>query len=119
TGFTGSVDSLAFCPAGDRVVTGGDEGALRFWDARSGRLMGKLMLIPNERAGTQACGWIAFTPEGYYDGSPGTEHLVRWRVGEHLEPASAWESVFHQPERVRRSLFGLVASSNTPEDQGD
>ena len=45
-----------------------------------------------------------FTPEGYYDGSPGAERFIRWRTGDRLLAAAAFAGRFHRPDRVLAAL---------------
>ncbi len=56
--------------------------------------------------GSQITDWIAYTPDGYYDGSPGAAKFIRWRVGDQLYPAAKFETQFHRPDLVRKALQG-------------
>ena len=71
------------------------------WDAASGRLLVTMIILPAGKAGQAATEWIAFTPEGYYSGSPGAALYIRWRVGDKLLPAESYAREFNRPERIR------------------
>ncbi len=49
--------------------------------------------------------WLAFTPDGWWTGSPGVANLLRWETSEGVvgEPAT---SRMHSPEKVREALVG-------------
>ena len=47
--------------------------------------------------------WLAYTPEGYYDGSPGVERFLAWRVGDELLTPRALAPLDH-PDRVAAAL---------------
>jgi WD40 repeat protein len=97
------VYGIAFTPDGRRVVSGGD-GALRVWDREQGALLVTLWDTPPTEASPQG-EWVTWTPEGYYDCSPGGEvHLrVRDSAGG-LHPAGEYAYLFHDPERVQEAL---------------
>jgi WD40 repeat protein len=100
-------ESQAACSADGRIVaSGGALDLVRLWDAAAGHLL--LTLHPLPRTGHSAGPgeWIAVTSEGYYTGSPGAGHFVRWRTGAGTAPLSAYESAFHRPELVQRALSG-------------
>ena len=72
--------------------------SLRIYETVSGRLL-KTILVLQTRAGDKpVSAWIAFTPEGYYTGSPEADRLIRWRVGEKLFPAEKFAERFHRPQ---------------------
>jgi WD40 repeat protein len=56
TGHKDSIESVAFSPRGDRILSGADD--VRLWDAASGK---QLQRIVAHKGGTQA---VAFTPDG-------------------------------------------------------
>src|SRR5439155_9842251 len=95
-------NSLTFSPDGKRIVAGGRDNTLQVWDGSSGQLRATLWLLPDEATGTVE--WLAFTPEGYFDGSPGIRRHLRWRTGSLLHPAEMYERLYHNPEAVRKAL---------------
>jgi hypothetical protein len=79
---------------------------IKLWDAHSGQLLVTLLILPPGKEGEASLDWIAFTPEGYYDGSAGAGQFIRWRVGDQLLPAETYERTFHRPDLVQKSLRG-------------
>jgi len=57
--------------------------------------------------------WIAWTPEGYYDASPGAEDLIGWHVNRGADqaalffPASRFRAQFYRPDIIGRVLETL------------
>ena len=102
-GHTQGVRSIAYSPDGSRIASAGMEGALKVWNAAEGRLAATLQVLPPAREG-EAAGWIAYTPEGQYDGSPNAAQYIRWRVDEQLFPASRFEATHHHPATIRAAL---------------
>ncbi len=87
-----------FSPDG-RFIVGLHDGGLTLCDARDGKLRASLLLFGSDTATPQ---WLAYTPDGFYDGSPGMEKLLRWRVSGELQAVSLY------PERRRVGLLGQV-----------
>ena len=52
------VEDAAFSPDGKTVVTGGDDGTARLWDAATGRAIGLILQHPREVTS------VAFSPDG-------------------------------------------------------
>lgn len=78
-GHTAGVHAVALSPAGDRAVSGGDDGTLRLWDVKSGKEIRQFKGI------TDRVFSAAFAPDGRYVASghfgPGSKFLVRlWDV---------------------------------------
>ena len=85
------------------VSEGAEAVAIR--NASDGSLRYTLRLFPSDD-GTTLAGWVAFTPEGYYDGSPGVERFLRWRVGDASLPADRYAATYHRPDLLRKALAG-------------
>jgi WD40 repeat protein len=114
-----TVWSLAYLRGGRVLVSGDEEGALQFWDTRRGRLLATLQRLSWLGERSPAAQWIGFTPEGYYDGSPGVERFIRWRVGHQLFPAAQYERLFHRPDLVRLALHGKPLPQPTQKQSAD
>jgi WD40 repeat protein len=100
-----SVRSVAFTPDGRRLVESAEDGTLLVRDRQTGQLRATLWSCPaGEEAETTE--WVAWTPEGYYDCSPGGEAFLRARdAAGVLHRAEEYAQVLHSPARLR-SAFG-------------
>ena len=67
SGHTGSVLSVDFAPDGRHFLTGGDDHTMKLWDTETGDQVS----FANGKGE-----WIAFTPDGYFDGSRRCSELV-------------------------------------------
>ena len=94
----------ALSPEGGRLASGSSDRTTRIWGTRSGQLVVTFMIFPARNQGVASTDWIAFTPEGYYTGSPGVADYIRWRVGDKLFSADAYEQMFHRPDLVQKAL---------------
>src|SRR5205814_990595 len=93
------------------VVSGGLDNTIRLWRIGGGAsgLLATLIALPAAEPGpAPAESWIALTPQGFYDGAPGAERRISWRVGGDVFPVEAYETTFHRPEMLRRALSGEV-----------
>jgi WD40 repeat protein len=61
-GLADPVSSVAFSPDGTRVLSGGEDGAIRIWKVSTGELLGTLFGSANGES-------LILTPEGFFDGS--------------------------------------------------
>jgi WD40 repeat protein len=105
TGHSQDVIWVAFSPDGRMLASGSYDNTLKIWEPNSGRLLATLMILPPGKKG-EANEWIASTPEGYYTASVGASRFIRWRVGDQLAPAATYETTFHRPDLVEKSLKG-------------
>jgi WD40 repeat protein len=98
TGHGALINSVTFSPDGRTLLSASDDGSVRFWNALSGAWRGALRTLPG---GLNS--WIAWTRDGFYDGSANAETFVRWNDGENLLPAAA---VKRRRAGVLRELLG-------------
>jgi hypothetical protein len=112
---SGEIHAVALSPDGRTLAAGGrtdQRGVLQLWDANSRRWLATLLVLGWE--GGKAPQWIAYSPGGYYDGSPGVERFIRWRVGGQLFPGEQYERAFRRPDLVRRAPQGRPAPTPIP-----
>lgn len=102
-GHVGTIRGVCFSPDSTKVATVATDGALKVWDAESGRLLATCRPLPG--AGDRPSdGWITFTPDGYYAASPNADRFIRWRVDGELRESSAFDDRFHHRDRVTHAL---------------
>jgi len=91
--------ALGVVDGGRMIVAALGDGTIRWFNRQSGQEMVAFFL----KSGTQR--WVAWTPAGYYDSSPGGEDLLGWALpgGETADffPISRFRTDYFQPERVR------------------
>jgi hypothetical protein len=116
TGHVNWVHAVRFSPDGRRISSGSDDQTIKIWNAADGRLLTTLLTLPPTLPDQPATDWLAVTPEGYYDGSPGAARFIQWRLGNDLFPVEAFEETFHRPELVQQVLAGAPLPA-TPQTQ--
>lgn len=89
---------LAFAAFGD--------GTIRWYDMRNGNELLALFVTPDPGD----LQWVMWTPQGYYDASPGAEHLIGWHVNQGADkaalyyPISRFRDRYYRPDIVQRVL---------------
>jgi WD40 repeat protein len=84
---TEQIGALVAWTGGKLLVSGSDDGTIRFWSLVARRLLGT---ISAEQGSDD---WVAFTPDGLFDSSIGGERQVTWRDDHGV---LALEQVFEQ-----------------------
>ena len=72
-GHTLSINALDFSPDGKTLVSGSEDGSTRLWDLATGELL--LTMVSVNRGSD----WLAVTPDGLFDGTPGAWNQILWR----------------------------------------
>jgi WD40 repeat protein len=85
------------------VVTAEGDGTIRWRRADDGRELLALQVLPNRTD------WVLWTPEGYYEATPGAEDVLKWVTNHGPESAATALPVsalprFHQPGALTRVL---------------
>jgi hypothetical protein len=77
---------------------------VKVWEVESGRLLATLLTFSDNRSGKSSEEWLAFTPDNAYDGSPGIDRCLAWRVGDDLWTADRLAPRLHRPDRLGAAL---------------
>jgi RNA polymerase sigma factor (sigma-70 family) len=97
--------SITFSADGRILVSGGSYGTTNAWEVATGRHLVTLFAFPESRQGKVVDDWLAYHPDGYFDGSPGIERYLAWRVGEELQtPDSPGAPLLRRPDRIESAL---------------
>jgi WD40 repeat protein len=95
-----AIRSLAVSPHGNLVAIAAIDGSVHVWNIAAHRLLVTLQLLPeNKNAGSE---WVAYTPDGYCDSSPGAANSLIWNdpTGAPIQDTAP----FHRPDLLRRAL---------------
>ena len=68
--------------------------------SRPGGTWSRCSRSPNAATARLADDWLAYHPDGYYDGSPGIERYLAWRVGDEFQTPETLGPQLHHPERI-------------------
>jgi hypothetical protein len=98
-GHSSPVVALAFAADQQTIVSGSKDTTTKVWSLATGRLL--VTLLPFKDGN-----WIAFTPDGYYDGSDKSGLYVTWRVGRKIYDFDQLFDRFFKPEAIPLSLQG-------------
>ena len=79
-----------FSADGKFVLSGGEDGYLRIWDAATGALLASLVELGE-------ADWAVVTPDGRFDASPGAFELMHWRIGGEVIAFSQLKERFYEP----------------------
>jgi WD40 repeat protein len=93
--------SAAFSADGRTLVSGADYRTVKAWDVESGRLLATLVTFFPEGREDSEGDWLALTPDPAYDGSPGVDRFLSWRVGAELCTAGRMAPRLHRPGQLR------------------
>jgi WD40 repeat protein len=112
-GHNGPVNSVFFVPRSQNLVSAGSDGTVRLWNPATGQLLATLLTLFDPKtpetgavAKVLSPNWLAVSPKGYYDGSPGAGRFVQWRLGADVFPVEAFEGAFRRPEMLGAALRG-------------
>jgi WD40 repeat protein len=96
--------SITFSADGRLLVSGGSYGTTNAWEVATGRHLVTLFAFPARQKGAAVDDWLAYHPDGFYDGSPGVERYLAWRVGEDLRTTDSLRAQLHRPDRIESAL---------------
>ena len=93
----------------------GPDGAFLNADlVASGRHLVTLFTFCDDRTGAPNDDWLAYHPEGFYDGSPGVERHLAWRVGEAVQTVEKLAAQLHRPDQISSALESTSVRPASP-----
>jgi WD40 repeat protein len=102
----GSSPTAFLMPDGKTLVISRLDGIMTFWNVETRYRVLTLQTLASSTGRLGPIDWIAYTPEGYYMGSPGIGRFIRWRADGKLFPAERYEKKYHHPDVVQTTLSG-------------
>jgi hypothetical protein len=102
-GYLKKTQAITFSPHGRLIYSGGSYGTTNIWEVATGRHLVTLFALA-QGDGAAAGDWLAYTDDAFYDGSPGVERYLAWRVGDELQTAASLGGRFRRPDRVEATL---------------
>ena len=102
-----------------RIVVAADtDGAVRWHRADDGRELLALQVLPNKGEPAK-WDWVLWTPEGFYDATPGAENVLKWVVNHGPDKAATTLPVSAIPRLHRPDALPLVLQElDTPRALG-
>lgn len=97
----------------DKTVVAAGDGTIRWYSMADGSLLLSLYLHPDNKR------WLLWSPQGYFDCSPGAEELIGWHVNQGADkealyfPASKFYEQFYVPNLGARVLAGEKITQTT------
>jgi WD40 repeat protein len=104
SGYLKRTQAITFSADGRLLVSGGSYGTTNAWEVATGRHLVTLFTFPAAEGGPGRDDWLAYTPDGFYDGSPGAERYLAWRVGDDLRTPDSLGEQLRRPERLEAVL---------------
>lgn len=92
------VNDVAFTPDGRRVATAGADGAVTVWEVPGLKVLAQAIQLDRGKD------WVVTTPDGLFDGSPGGQRLMEWRIGDRLFALDQFFNEFYTPGLLGRVL---------------
>jgi WD40 repeat protein len=88
------------------------DGTIRWHRADDGRELLALQVLPNEEKDPSKWDWVLWTPEGFYEATPGAQDVLKWVVNHGPDKAATTLPVsaiakLHRPDALRLVLDQL------------
>ncbi|MEO6808587.1 MAG: caspase family protein [Isosphaeraceae bacterium] len=102
------VNTLTVWPDGQRFASGGDDAEVRIWSLTDGQPLGTLVALPD------SSDWVAYTPDGQFDSSPGAERRITWLKDREVLPLDQFRDrlrVFRLTDELRQGRRPLAVSA--------
>jgi len=103
----GSVEAVSFSPDNSAAICAMNDGSTTIWDLRSRSLRATLMVLSFDNVRSDApSAWVAFTPQGYYNASPGANEFIHWKVGGEVLPSANISKLYFRSDLVQMAIQG-------------
>jgi WD40 repeat protein len=104
-GHRAMVRAVAFSQDSRVLVSASEDGSARLWSTETGQELAMLVSLYGGE-------WIAVTPDGLFDGSPGAWNRILWRFSDNLFDVAPVEIFFN--EFYYPGLVAEIASGGRP-----
>lgn len=115
-----AVNAVAFLHSKKLLATAGRDGLVRLWDISNNEIIrpiASLFGVPPRLEDVEdlatpenSSDYIAFTPDGFYNATPGAEPLVLMQIGDKLFPAAQAKVRYENPNAVQNALSKQAAT---------
>lgn len=98
-----TVSSVTYSSNGEWILTGSNDGTMLVWETSTGQLTATLISVADSD------NWLVATPDGLFDGSPESWHLMLWRFEQgtfNVVPVEAYFNEFYYPSVLAEILAG-------------
>ena len=113
-GHPDEVTAVAFSPDSKTLATGGRDRVIRLWDVETGKLRAMLWAAPPPDPDAAPTDWVAFTPDGFFDGSDRGRAFLRFR-----DPAAVFlYGLRPYPSAATRSAADVADELHRPDKAG-
>jgi WD40 repeat protein len=106
--------SAAFSADGRLLVSGADYRTAMVWEVPTRRLLATLVTFSESHPGTGADDWLAYSPDGFYDGSSDVDRYLEWWLGGMLRTPDTLGPQLHCPDRLASALTKSLPKPASP-----
>jgi len=85
----------------NKTLISSQPSRLLFWEVDSGELKYQMVVYNNGE-------WVIYSPDGYFDASPGAKSKIKWKVGEKTYPAMKFWDKYHRPGLFTKVMQGKI-----------
>jgi WD40 repeat protein len=96
--------AIAFSSDGRLLFSGGSYGTTNAWEVATGRHLVTLFAFPATQKSAASDDWLAYGSDGSYNGSPGIERYLAWRVGDDFRTPRSPGTQLRRLERIDARL---------------